>query len=195
LNIASLKMEMKIMPKHLISIIKISLVVFLVGLLTAYLTATSGWGADQSVAPATITLDVTNEPLGSVLGKITKTTKWKINVPDKWLDRPVTQSLNKATLEEGLRSVLNNAGVANLFLMYDENIKVVAVFDTETAQSLTAARTPAPATAQRPVAAAPAAPATAPAAPDPRLQAPVSDTPPRSSRGARVRGRQGSHDD
>ncbi len=138
------------MPKQSITMIKIGFAVFCVGLLAASLTATPCWGADKVAANATITLDVKNEPLRSVLGKITKATRWKIKVPDKWMDKPVTQTLNKVTLEEGLRSVLNNAGVENLLLMYDEKIKVVTLFDTESSPRQSADRFPAQAPAQTP---------------------------------------------
>jgi hypothetical protein len=163
------------------SIITLVFAVIWTGLSAAALSATPGWGADQSVAQATITLDVTNEPLRSVLGKITKTTRWKIKVPDKWLDRPVTQTLNRVTLEEGLRSVLNNAGVENLLLMYDEDSKAVTLFDTEAAQKQSADRSSAK--AQSPV-------VSAPNEPDPRLQRPAQESgqkPTRASTRARRR--------
>ena len=144
---------------------------FWVGLLAANLTATSCWGSDKVSAKATITLEVNNEPLRSVLGKITKTTRWKITAPDKWMDRPVTQILSEATLEEGLRAVLNNAGVENLLLLYDENIQVVTVFDTENSATPSADRLPAKAPAQtqaKPNAQRPFI--SRPAGPDPILQ-------------------------
>jgi hypothetical protein len=125
-------MNNNIMPNRLIAIMKKCFTLFCVGLLAANLASTSCWGADESAsAPATITLDVKNEPLRSVLGKITKATRWKIKAPDKWLDKPVTQTLSKATLEDGLKSLFNNAGVENLFIMYDEYFKVVTIYDTE----------------------------------------------------------------
>lgn len=127
------------------------IVVFLAGLLSANLTTDYCWGSDlESVAPA-ITLDVKNEPLRSVLGKISRTTRWQIKAPDKWMDKPITQTLNKVTLEEGLRSVLKSAGVENLLLMYDENIKVVTLFDTEGPQQHAAGRPPAPIRAEPPL--------------------------------------------
>lgn len=164
---------------------------FCAGFLAAHVTAIPGWGADQLPAQSTITLDVTNEPLGSVLAKITKKTSWKIKAPDKWLNRPVTQTLNKVTLEEGLRSVLNNAGVGNLLLLYDENIKVVNVFDTESAQSQLADRSSAPVQARANIQ-PPGVPAAAD--PDPRLQSPVTSTGPAPARVRRIR-RQSSDDD
>ena len=134
---------MTIMPKQPITFIMFVFVVFLVGLPSANLTTTYCWGSDKESAGPAITLDVKNEPLRSVLGKISKATRWKIKAPDKWMDKPVTQTLNKVTLEEGLRSVLRNAGVENLMLMYDENIKVVTLFDTESPQKQSADRPPA----------------------------------------------------
>jgi hypothetical protein len=138
-------------------------------------------GAEQSAAPATITLEVINVPLDSVLKKITKKTRWKIKVPDKWLDRPVTQTLNKASLEEGLRSVLNNAGIGNLLIKYDEYFKVVTVFDTESAQNHPGIASPVPVNAQPPV-------VSMPAEPDSRLQrAVIEPKARRTSSGARRR--------
>lgn len=131
------------MPKPSITAIMLIVIVSLVGLPSTHLTTACCWGSDKEFAGPAITLDVQNEPLRSVLGKISKATRWKIKAPDKWMDKPVTQTLNKVTLEEGLRSVLRNAGVENLMLMYDENIKVVTLFDTESPQKQAAGRPPA----------------------------------------------------
>jgi hypothetical protein len=169
-------MEMTIMPKQPVTFIMFVFVVFLVGLLSAHLTTAYCWGSDKESADPAITLDVQNEPLRSVLGKISKTTGWKIKTPDKWMDKPVTQTLNKVTLEEGLRSVLRNAGIENLMLMYDENIKVVTLFDTESPQRQSADRPPAQVTAQPPV-------VSSTDQPDPRLKRPVRDAGPGPSRG------------
>ena len=144
-------MEMTIMPKQFIKVITLVFVVFLVGLFSANLTTDYCWGSDKESADPAITLDVKNEPLRTVLGKISKTTRWQIKAPDKWMDKPVSQTLNKATLEEGLRAVLKSAGVEDLLLMYDENIKVVTLFDTEGPQKQAAGRPPAPIRVQPPL--------------------------------------------
>jgi len=181
------------MPKQLIGIKKTGLAVLCAGLLLANLTPISGWGAGHSaalavvpaVAPVTITLDVKNEPLRSVLGKITKLTRWKIKAPDRWMEKPVTQTLNKVELAEGLRAVFTNAGVENLFLMYDEDRKVVTLFDTEKAQKQSADRLSTQ--VQPPVAAA--------NEPDPRLQNAARDAAPRPARPPRRIRRQSSEDE
>jgi hypothetical protein len=144
-------MERTIMSKQPITFIMLVFAVWLVGIPSVHLTTDYCWGSDKESAGPAITLDVKNEPLRSVLGKISKTTRWKINAPDLWMDKPVTQTLHKVTLEEALRSVLRNAGVENLLLMYDENIKVVTLFDTESPQKQAAGRPPAPVRAQPPV--------------------------------------------
>lgn len=115
---------------RLIGIMKKCLVPFCVGLLVANFTAVPCRGADKPAVPATITMDINNEPLRSVLGKIARTTRWKIKAPEKWMDKPVTQTLRRVTIEEGLKSVLSSAGVENQLLMYDEKLQVVTVFDT-----------------------------------------------------------------
>ncbi|MHB8829705.1 MAG: hypothetical protein ACYC6Q_09310 [Syntrophales bacterium] len=115
---------------RLIAIMKKCLAPFCVGLLAANFTAAPCRGADKAAVPATITMDINNEPLRSVLGKIARTTRWKIKAPDKWMDKPVTQALRKVTMEEGLKSVLSSVGVENQLLMYDEKLKVVTIFDT-----------------------------------------------------------------
>jgi hypothetical protein len=182
-------MEMTIMLKQPITFIIFVFVVFFVGLLSTNLKATHCWGADKESAAPAITLDVQNEPLRSVLGKISKTTRWKINAPDIWMDKPVTQTLNKVTLEEGLRSVLKNAGVENLLLMYDENLKVVTLFDTESPQKQAAGRPPAPVYAQPPV-------VSTSGRPDPILErAAERGAGPGSSRTSRRAKRQAGEDD
>ena len=166
------------MPKQSITVIMVVFVVLLVGLPSVHLTTAYCWGSDQEFADPAITLDVQNEPLRSVLGKISKTTRWKIKAPDKWMDKPVTQTLNKVTLEEGLRSVLKSAGVENLLLMYDENIKVVTLFDTESPQRQAADRLPPQVNAQAPV-------VSVTDEPDPRLKRPLREAVPGPSQGNR----------
>jgi hypothetical protein len=178
---------MTIMPKQSIAI-KISVAVFFVGLFSANLTATLCWGSDHVSANPMITLDVKNEQLRSVLGKISKTTRWMIKVPDKWLDKPVTQTLNKVTLEEGLRFILKDAGVENLLLMYDENIKLITVFDTESPQRQSADRPVAQVNAQPPV-------VSATDERDPTLKRPVRDARSGPSRGSRRAKRQADSGD
>jgi hypothetical protein len=144
-------MEMTIMPKQPITFIVFVFVVLFVELFSANLPTDYCWGSDKESADPAITLDVKNEPLRTVLGKISKTTRWQIKAPDKWMDKPVSQRLNKATLEEGLRAVLKSAGVEDLLLLYDENIKVVTLFDTEGPQKQAAGRPPAPIRVQPPL--------------------------------------------
>lgn len=134
-------MGMAIMPKQ--SPVKMRFifitVVFFAGLLSAALPAIPCRGADRRAsADPTITLDVQNEPLQSVLGKISKATRWEIKVPDKWLDKPITQTLNKVSMEEGLRFILKDAGVENLLLTYDESRNIIIVYDTEIKQGQSA---------------------------------------------------------
>jgi hypothetical protein len=144
-------MERTTMSKRPITFIMLVFAVLLVGIPSAHLTTDCCWGSDKESAGPAITLDIKNEPLRTVLGKISKTTRWKINAPDLWMDKPVTQTLNKVTLEEGLRSVLKGAGIENLLLMYDENITVVTLFDTESPQTQAAGRPPAPVRAPPPL--------------------------------------------
>jgi hypothetical protein len=119
------------MPTQAIAlIIKVFPVIVFAGLLSAALPATPCRGSDRT-ADRTITLDVQNEPLRSVLERISKATGWKIIVPDRWMDKPITQALDKVSMEEGLRFILKDAGIENLLLTYDEDKKTAALYDTE----------------------------------------------------------------
>ena len=162
------------MPRQGIAIQGIIFTLFFVGLLSANLTATLGWGSDKGSANPTITLDVANEPLKGVLGKISKTTGWKIKAPEKWMEKPVTQTLNKASMEEGLRSILKNAGIENLLLIYNEEIMAVTIFDTESVRGQSADRPSAQVTAQTPA---------VPVTNDPILSRPARDARSGPSRG------------
>jgi hypothetical protein len=140
------------MPKHSVVIImRMFFAVFFMGLLSATLSATPCWGSDRTTADPTITLDVQNEPLRSVLGRISKTTCWTIQVPDKWMDKPITQMLNTVSMEEGLRFILKDAGVENLLLTYDEGRMTITVYDTEIQHGQSANRSPVQGDARSPV--------------------------------------------
>jgi len=140
------------MPKRSVAIImRVFFAVFFVGLLSAALAATPCRGSDRASTDPTITLDVQNEPLRSVLERISKTTRWTIKAPDKWMGKPITQTLNKVSMEEGLRFILKDAGVENLLLTYDEDRKTITVYDTEIQPVQSANRPPAQGDARPPV--------------------------------------------
>ena len=111
--------------------IRVIFVVLLAESLSVALPVLPCRGSDRASADPTITLEVQNEPLRSVLGKISKTTGWKITAPDKWLDKPVTQTLSQVSLEVGLRFILRDAGMENLLMTYDEERKTITVYDAE----------------------------------------------------------------
>ena len=138
------------MSKQSATIMQIAFVLFFAAALSVTLPAAPCRGSDKVSADPTITLDVQNEPLRAVLGKISKATGWKIDAPDKWMDKPVTQTLKSVSMTEGLRFILKDAGVENLLLAYDENRKTVTVYDTEIRQGQSAYRPPVQVEAPRP---------------------------------------------
>jgi len=154
---------------------RVFFVVFLAGFLSAALSANPCRGSDRASVDPTITLDVQNEPLRSVLGRIYKTTEWKIKAPDKWMDKPITQTLYNVSIEKGLRFILKDAGVENLLLIYDEEIKTVTVYDTEIRLGQTTNRPTAQDDARPPVFSASDQPD------DPMLKRPANDEGPRAS--------------
>ena len=174
------------MPKQSVAL-RVIFIVFLAGSLAVALPATPCRGSDRPTADPTITLDVQNEPLRSVLGKISKTTGWKITAPDKWMDKPITQTLHQVSIEEGLRFILKDAGVENLLLTYDEDRKTITVYDTGIRQGQSANSLPAQGVARPPV-------FSASGQPDPMLTRPARDAGSGTSRGtARSRSRKQTH--
>jgi hypothetical protein len=127
------------MLKRSIALLRVSLTLILIAFPTVHLAASPCWGSDQPPADPTITLNADNEPLQSVFAKISKTTSWKIEAPNKWMNRPITQTLNGVPLAEGLRFILKSAGIENILLLYDDNNRVITVFDTENAVKQSAA--------------------------------------------------------
>jgi hypothetical protein len=177
---------MAIMPKQSVAF-GVIFGVFLAVSLSVALPATPCRGADRVSAGPTITLDVQNEPLRSVLGKISKTTGWKITAPDKWMDKPITQTLYQVSMEEGLRFILRDAGVENLLLTYDENGKTITVYDTQIQQGQSVNSPPAQGIARPPV-------FSAIDQSDPMLKRPARDGGSGTSRGtARARSRKQAH--
>jgi hypothetical protein len=122
-----------------IALFRVFFAVFLIAFPTVHLAATPCWGSDQPPAEPTITLNADNEPLQSVFAKISKTTLWKIQAPNRWMNRPITQTLNEVPLAEGLRFILKSAGIENILLLYDDKNRVITVFDTENAVKQSAA--------------------------------------------------------
>ena len=166
---------------------RVIFVVFLAGWLSVALPATTCRGADRASAGPLITLDVQNEPLRSVLGKISKTTGWRITAPDKWMDKPITQTLYQVSMEEGLRFILRDAGVENLLLTYDENGKTITVYDTQIQHGQSAQSPPAQGIARPPV-------FPTGGQPDPMLTRPTRDAGSGTSRGTpRARSRKQAH--
>ena len=144
-------MEMTIMLKRSIALLRVCCAVFFIAFPTVHLAAAPCWGSDRSPADPTITLNADNEPLRSVFAKISKTTSWKIQAPDKWMNRPITQTLTAVPLAEGMRSILKSAGIENILLLYDDNSRVITVFDTETALRQSTAVPPGQTSVQQPV--------------------------------------------
>jgi hypothetical protein len=126
-------METTSMLKRSIALLRVCFAVLLIAFPIVHLATAPCWGSDQGPADPTITLNADNEPLQSVFAKIAKTTSWKIHAPDKWMNRPITQTLTGVPLAEGLRFILKSAGIENILLLYDDNNRVITVFDTETA--------------------------------------------------------------
>lgn len=133
-------MGMVMMPNRSVVIMRVIVAGFVAGALSVALAAAPCRGSDRASADPTITLEVKNEPLRTVLEKISKTTRWQIKAPDKWMDKPITQTLTRVSIEEGLRFILKDAGVENLLLTYDENNKKITIYDTENLQGQSANR-------------------------------------------------------
>ena len=159
-KVMSGSMEMTIMLKRSIALLRVCCAVFFIVFPTVHLATAPCWGSDQSPADPTITLNADNEPLRSVFAKISKTTSWKIQAPDKWMNRPITQTLTGVPLAEGMRSILKSAGIENILLLYDDNSRVITVFDTETALRQSTAVPPGQASVQPPFVPPPPAPPT-----------------------------------
>ena len=164
------------MLKRSIALLRVCCAVFFIAFPMVHLAAAPCWGSDRSPAEPTITLNADNEPLQSVFAKISKTTSWKIQAPDKWMNRPITQTLTGVPLAEGMRSILKSAGIENILLLYDDNNRVITVFDTETALRQSTTVPPGQTSVQQPV--APPPPAPPPAFPPAQASAQPSAAPP-----------------
>jgi hypothetical protein len=154
------------MAKPAVAAIRMCAALLLAGLLASPLPPVSVapcWGSDTPSDDPTFSLTVNGEPLRTVLGRISRATGWQITAPEKWLDKPVTQTLNEVVLEDGLRFVLKSAGIENILVTYDAGRKLATVFDTELQQGRTAQRPEPLAPAPPPV------PVIPPAAPTPTI--------------------------
>ena len=80
-------------------------------------------GADLKEAPF-ISLEAKNQPLISVLNKITLDTGFKFKINDEWSNYPVNASIKDMPLDRGLKLVLRGL---NHSIIYEpgENVKIV----------------------------------------------------------------------
>jgi len=64
--------------------------------------------AQTSVDGPMINLTVENQPLGDVLGEITRETGYRFNLSKEWHDFPVSAAIDDLPLEQGLNRLLRN---------------------------------------------------------------------------------------
>ncbi|MFC1867691.1 hypothetical protein ACFL0H_06110 [Thermodesulfobacteriota bacterium] len=113
---------------------KAILIIFVAGMILINLPISFCWGADKGSADPVLTLDFENEPLMSVLNKISDATGWKIVIDRRWMHNPITRNLDGVPLGKGLRLVLKNTGIQNQIMIYDEGEKTITVLDAESIQ-------------------------------------------------------------
>jgi hypothetical protein len=70
---------------------------------------------DRFAGDEPISLNVKNEPLGDVLGKIAQATGYQISVSESWADMPVTATFKDVPLQKGLKRILGNTNNAIIY--------------------------------------------------------------------------------
>ena len=94
-----------------------------VGILATNLFSMPSWGSEIQSEPAVFSLDVKDEPLREVLGKITKATGYTIRVNKKWADLPITASMQNVTIEDAFKKILYNYA-----LIIQNKEKIISIF-------------------------------------------------------------------
>ena len=99
------------------------ILLFGVGILATNLFSMPSWAYETRSEPAVFSLDVKDEALKVVLGKITKLTGYTIRVNEKWADLPITASMQNVTIEEALKKILDNYA-----LIIENTQKYISIF-------------------------------------------------------------------
>ena len=83
------------------------------------------WGAAVSSEPPDITLNIKDEPLISVIEKISKATGYQIIINEKWSDFLVSASIKNVPLHDGLRGILSNLNHAIIVNDIEKKLSII----------------------------------------------------------------------
>jgi ABC-type Na+ efflux pump permease subunit len=92
--------------------------------------------SETSVADEIISLDVTDQPLGEVLKKISAAAGCKFRIDESWEDYPVTASFKDKPLYRGLKIILRDFSNAVIFGS-DRTIKIIIHEEGTTSEKTT----------------------------------------------------------
>jgi type II secretory pathway component GspD/PulD (secretin) len=85
------------------------------------------WGAESEINESVFSLDVRDKPLSGVLRTINEQTGFNFSVTESAKNVPVTISLSKVPLLEGLNRVIKSTGISNHAVVFDnrKNISII----------------------------------------------------------------------
>ena len=85
------------------------------------------WGAESEINEIVFSLDVRDKPLSDVLRTIHEQTGFNFSVTESAKNVPVTISLSKVPLLEGLNRVIKSTGISNHAVVFDnrKNISII----------------------------------------------------------------------
>jgi len=87
------------------------------------------WGTESEINEIVFSLDVRDKPLSDVLGTIYQQTGFNFLVTGAARNLPVSISLSKVSLEEGLNRIVKSTGVSNFSIVFDsrKNISIIII--------------------------------------------------------------------
>jgi len=87
------------------------------------------WGAESEINEIVFSLDVRDKPLSGVLRTIYEQTGFNFLVTASAKNLPVTISLSKVPLLEGLNRIIKSAGISNHAIVFDsrKNISIIII--------------------------------------------------------------------
>ena len=100
------------------------LLYFMMMLPTVTITHQS-WGAAVSPEAPVLTLNIKDEPLKTVIEKISKATGYQISINEKWSDFLVTASIKDVSLHESLRWILANLNHAIIVNDIEKKLSII----------------------------------------------------------------------
>jgi hypothetical protein len=124
---------------------RVYILLYLCGIGLINILPITSFGIETAYAGPIFSVKSDNEPLYKVLAKISRTTGYKIAIPNNLENKSITINLKNSTIEESIERIINLIGDPNYALVIDDSVKKIEIiiFDASSDNSSISTNNPA----------------------------------------------------